>query len=75
MATWDYSVFWQETKQRFKNELNDQEFTLWFNMDYDSSAELTVILSVPSSFYRDQIKQRYLDRIENMLFELSGQPI
>jgi chromosomal replication initiator protein DnaA len=75
MGTWDYSIFWKETLNQFKNELSEQEFTMWFNMDYETSGESSIILSVPSGFYRDQVKQRYQARIETKLFELSGQHI
>ncbi|MDR1747838.1 MAG: chromosomal replication initiator protein DnaA [Spirochaetaceae bacterium] len=75
MSGWNYSIFWKEAKNQFKTELNEQEFTMWFNMEYHSSSESSIILSVPSSFYRDQIKQRYQSKIENKLQELSGQPL
>ena len=75
MGTWDYNVFWKETLNQFKNELSEQEFSVWFNMDYETSGESSMLLSVPSGFYRDQVKQRYQSRIENKLFELSGQHI
>lgn len=75
MGTWDYSIFWKETISQLKNQLSEQEFTMWFNMEYETSGEQSVVLSVPSAFYRDQVKQRYQNRIEGMLFDLSGQHI
>lgn len=75
MGTWNYSIFWKETLNQFKNELSEQEFTMWFNMEYETSDELSIILFVPSGFYRDQVKQRYQSRIELKLYELSGQQI
>lgn len=75
MGTWDYSVFWKETISQFKNELSEQEFAMWFNMEYETSGEQSIVASVPSGFYRDQVKQRYQARIESRLFELSGQHI
>jgi chromosomal replication initiator protein len=75
MGTWDYSVFWKETLLQLKNELSEQEYAMWFNMAYETSGELSVVVSVPSGFYRDQVKQRYQNRIEGKLFELSGQHI
>lgn len=75
MGTWDYSIFWKEALSQFKNELSEQEFAMWFNMEYETSGELSIVVSVPSGFYRDQVKQRYQARIENRLFELSGQHI
>ena len=75
MGTWDYNIFWKETLNQFKNELSEQEFSMWFNMDYETSGDSSMLLSVPSGFYRDQVKQRYQSRIETKLFELSGQHI
>lgn len=75
MGIWDYSIFWKEVINQFKNEISEQEFAMWFNMEYETSTELTILISVPSAFYRDQVKQRYQTRIENKLFELSGQHI
>jgi len=75
MGIWDYNIFWKEALNQFKNELTEQEFAMWFNMDYETSGELTIVLSVPSGFYRDQVKQRYQVRIETKLYELSGQQI
>lgn len=74
MSEWeDYRLFWGEAVKQIQNELTEQEFSLWFNrMAYMSSRQDTIIVSVPSSFYRDQVKSRYLGLIENKLHELSG---
>ncbi len=73
---WDYSVFWKEAIKQIREQISEQEYVMWFNnMDYDSSQESQIIISVPSSFYRDQIKQRYQRLIESMLYELSGHKI
>ena len=71
--SWDYTVFWNETMSQIRNELSDQEYTMWFNrMEYAGASETDIIIRVPSSFYRDQVKQRYLAMIEEKLLELSG---
>jgi len=46
---------------------------MWFNLTYETSSSSSIVVSVPSAFYRDQVKQRYQSRIENKLFELAGQ--
>ncbi|ADK79161.1 chromosomal replication initiator protein DnaA [Sediminispirochaeta smaragdinae] len=72
-SRWDFSIFWQEALNQLKNELSDQEFVMWFsNISYHSSEEGKLILSVPSAFYRDQVKQRYTGIIKEKLYELSG---
>lgn len=75
MGNWDYEIFWKESLNQLKAELSEQEFAMWFNMAYETSGELSLVVSVPSAFYRDQVKQRYQERIEHTLFELSGQHI
>jgi chromosomal replication initiator protein len=73
MSNWDYSVFWNEVLNQIREEISEQEFAMWFNrMDYSRSGESEIYVSVPSSFYRDQVKQRYLSMIEQKLHELSG---
>jgi chromosomal replication initiator protein len=73
MPDWDYRVFWDEAIKQVKHSMSEQEYNLWFNrMEYIRSEEQIIILSVPSSFYRDQVKQRYQSTIESTLLELSG---
>src|SRR6056297_814775 len=76
MNNWDYGVFWEEAIKQIKQEVSEQEYSMWFNqIQYTRSDEQQIIVSVPSSFYRDQVKQRYIALIENKLLELSGTPI
>jgi len=70
---WDYSVFWKEAMNHIREELSEQEWVMWFtNIEYFSSSDTSVTVRVPSSFYRDQVKQRYLGIIELKLLEISG---
>lgn len=72
-STWDYNIFWKEVLNQIKEELSEQEFFMWFNsIEYESSSESQIVLRVPSSFYKDQVKQRYLSLIETKLFNLTG---
>jgi len=75
MTTGDtgYGIFWTEAMNQLEEELSEQEFAMWFNrMNYVRSDDTRIVVAVPSSFYRDQVKQRYLPVIEEKLFELSG---
>jgi len=72
MAGWDYSIFWKEAMTQIERELEEQEFAMWFNLEYLSSTEDEITITVPSSFYRDQVKQRYQSYIEEKLQELTG---
>lgn len=75
MANWDYSVFWKEALNQIKQEIGEQEFLMWFNIEYNASNENSIIAFVPSAFYKDQVTHRYLSLIENKLQELSGRNI
>ncbi len=58
---------------QLEEELSEQEYAMWFNrMEYVRSDDARIVVAVPSSFYRDQVKQRYLPSIEEKLYELSG---
>src|SRR6056297_1139844 len=73
---WDYSVFWQEALNQVRAHISEQEYVMWFrNIQYYASRQNEIILAVPSSFYRDQVKQRYLKIIQDTLFDLSGMSI
>lgn len=78
MSSNGYEIFWIEAIKQLREEkiLSDQEHSMWFNnMKYTSSTDDTIILSVPSNFYKDQIKQRYSSLIEDKIHELSGTKI
>ncbi len=75
MAEWNYEILWKETMNQMKGELNEQEFAMWFNLEYLSATEQEIAIAVPSSFYKDQVKQRYQGYIENKLTELMGKEV
>jgi len=80
MSTFDYSDFWNEAYRLLHEEFaaaqKEQEFVLWFNIEYVSSVQGIITLSVPSAFIRDQLQRKnYISMIENKLFEVLGQPI
>lgn len=77
MSDWhDTRVFWDEALKHIEDTVSEQEFVMWFQqIQYASSDEQTLTVSVPSSFYRDQVKQRYLELIEEHLYNLSGRSL
>ena len=72
MGEWDYSVFWNEIMNQAKNELGEHEYSMWFNIEYASSAENAIAIRVPSTFYRDQLVHKYQRYLEDKLFDLTG---
>jgi len=73
---WDYEVFWKEAIKQIQEETSEQEFLMWFrNMQYLASNDSQIVVAVPSTFYKDQVGQRYQRLIEGKVFELSGHKI
>jgi chromosomal replication initiator protein len=72
MGSWDYRIFWNEVINQAKAELGEHEFAMWFNIEYDSSGESSIVVRVPSTFYRDQLIRQYQKYLEDKLFDLSG---
>jgi chromosomal replication initiator protein len=76
MAEWDYGAFWQESLNQLRAELGEQDFSIWLNkMEYTQGAENSITITVPSSFYRDEVKKRYQNVITAKLRELSGREL
>jgi chromosomal replication initiator protein len=76
MVQWDYEVFWKETMNQIRSEKDEQEFAMWFNLEYIRATENEIVAAVPSSFYRDQlIERRYQQLLETKLRNLTGKDI
>lgn len=76
MNSCDYRIFWEETVKQLKDEIGEQEISMWFSrIVYERASDTTIVLSVPSGFYRDNVRQRYELLIEKKLLELLGSRI
>ena len=74
--TWNYEPFWDEVMSQCAKDFSPQEIHMWFErMEYHSSSKDAIIISVPSSFVKDQIQQRYADIIISKLEQISGSPL
>ncbi len=68
-----YEAFWKQAAKEVAQSISEQEFATWFRgIEYAGSGDSQITLSVPSSFVKDQISQRYLAQIEEKLAELAG---
>jgi chromosomal replication initiator protein len=72
MANNDYDIIWKETMNQIREELGEQEFTMWFNLEYLDASENELTIGVPSTFYLDQVRQRYQPYIEEKIRDLIG---
>ena len=76
MSEWDYKIFWDEAVNQFKEELAFSIFSMWFlPSKYEKSTENSIVLAVPSLFFRDQLVSKHKKAIEKKLFELSGKKL
>jgi chromosomal replication initiator protein len=48
---------------------------MWFNIQYASSTDKTIVIRVPSNFYKDQLVRQYQKYLEDKLFDLMGRRI
>jgi chromosomal replication initiator protein len=67
-----YELIWNETLNQIKQNLEEQEFLTWFNLEFLEADENTFTVSVPSAFYLDQVTKRYKSYIEGKIEELIG---
>jgi chromosomal replication initiator protein len=72
----DYPGLWKEAVISIQRTLSDQEFSTWFSrVSFDHEQNGTIMLSVPSKFVMDQIKQRYTNIIENAITDVSNDSV
>ncbi|GHU62271.1 chromosomal replication initiator protein DnaA [Spirochaetia bacterium] len=57
---------------QIREELGEQEFALWFNLEYLDASENELTIGVSSTFHQDQVRQRYQLYIEKKIQDLIG---
>lgn len=73
---WDWSSFWQEALNQLKDTITEQEWVMWLSsLEYIKGTESSITVSVPSSFYKDQVSQRYGSSISETLENLCGKKL
>jgi len=76
MADSDYKIFWDETLSHIKKELGEEEYGIWFSkVEYIRAEESAIYALVPSTFFLDMFKPKYLPKITHKLGELAGKPL
>lgn len=80
MSEQNYQAFWNEVlniiHEEYKQKGQEDEFKLWFNMEYvkDTLSEITV--SVPSEFmWKAMIQRGYVEAVQTKILELTGQNV
>ncbi len=80
MSEQNYQAFWGEVlniiHEEYRQKGQEDEFTLWFNMDYvkDTLTEITV--AVPSEFmWTRMVSMGYVKAVQEKIAELTGQNV
>src|SRR4030042_5358350 len=67
---------WKKALEQIEDEVSEQEFSRGFlGIEYAGGNDSQLQLSVPNSFTKDQLTQRYLPRIEEKLADLAGEDV
>ena len=73
MAEWNYKTFWDESLSLLKKELGDEEYGIWFSkVEYIQAEEAAIYASVPSNFFLEMFKPKYLPLLSGKIEELTG---
>ncbi|MFK4753962.1 chromosomal replication initiator protein DnaA [Oceanobacter antarcticus] len=66
------AVFWDECLRHLEHELPTQQYNTWIRPLMASEQNQRLVLSAPNRFVRDWVKDKYLQRIQEILSELNG---
>ena len=79
MSEQNYQAFWNEVlniiHEEYRQKGQEDEFKLWFNMEYvkDTLSEITV--SVPSEFmWKSMVQRGYVEAVQTKIFEMTVFP-
>lgn len=80
MSDNNYKEIWVEALNQLRNQYKENgrenEFNLWFNLDYVSDQGNEITAAVPSGFMLDSMKKRgIIQTIKNKIKEISGSDI
>ena len=66
---------WQKCTECLKDELSSQQFNTWIRPLRAEHAADAIALYAPNRFILDWVKSKFLDRIEEVLKDLTGQEV
>jgi chromosomal replication initiator protein len=67
---------WQKATENLEKVLSDRDFATWIKpVTYSHHDGSTVFLSVPTSFFKDWLKENYLTVLVGAMTVTSGQPL
>src|SRR5574344_86019 len=80
MSEQNYRVFWEEALKQIHDEYKEKgledDFKLWFNMEYVKDSISTITVSIPSEFmWKTMNDKGFVLAVQNKINELTGQKI
>ena len=76
MADWDYRTFWDEALSQLQKELGNEDFSIWFGkVEYLRADEKVIYASVPSNFFMEVFRPKYLPLIVSKIEDLAGKKL
>jgi len=76
MADVDYKTFWNEVLSLLKKDLGEEEYGYWFSkVEYIRAENSEIYISVPSTFFLDIFRPKYVPHITGKLGELAGKDL
>lgn len=66
------TALWEECLRSLMHELPTQQYNTWIRPLIASTRNQQLILSAPNRFVRDWVKDKYLQRIQEILSDLNG---
>lgn len=78
MSNQNYQIFWTQAlnllREEYIKENKEDEFKIWFKMEYVEDENNVIRVNVPSAFMKEQIISRgYIEQIKDKLSFLTGQ--
>jgi chromosomal replication initiator protein len=82
----DYRSFWNEAMKQIRQELGEELYSWWFNLEYLQGTDKTdrglttelqaeIRTAVENTFMRDELIRRYQNLIESKLLSIAGKKI
>lgn len=72
----DYSMVWNKVLQSIRDEIGLTSFEIWFSLvQFDTSIDDHVYISVPNSLTKEWIESRYLDTMQKVFRSLTNQDV
>ena len=72
----DHTSLWNTCRNIIRDNISTQQYTAWFsNIESVGFANGELRLHVPSSFFVEQLEERYLDLLSKAIYKVYGEGV